>query len=86
MRRVIIVKPEYLNDEELYPLISDVESAWIYLMSDSLIHKNKCTLSCNPGRRIKIINIGYRGDLPPEMYITDEDDLFGLRARNTILQ
>lgn len=68
-----IVKPKYLNNEELYQLISDVEATLIYLMSDSLIHNNKCTLSCNPGQRIKIINIGYRGDLPPEMYIKDED-------------
>ena len=68
-----IVKPKYLNNEELYQLISDVEATLIYLMSDSLIHNNKCTLSCNPSQRIKITNIGYRGDLPPEMYIKDED-------------
>ena len=68
-----IVKPNYLNNEELYQLISDVEATLIYLMSDSLIHNNKCTLSCNPSQRIKITNIGYRGDLPPEMYIKDED-------------
>ena len=43
-----IVKPKYLNNEELYQLISDVEATLIYLMSDSLIHNNKCTLSCNP--------------------------------------
>ena len=54
-------------------MISDVEATLIYLMSDSLIHNNKCTLSCNPSQRIKITNIGYRGDLPPEMYIKDED-------------
>ena len=68
-----IVKPKYLNNEELYQLISDVEATLIYLMSDSLIHNNKCTLSCNPSQRIKITNIGYRGDLQPEMYIKDED-------------
>ena len=68
-----IVKPKYLNNEELYQLISDVEATLIYLMSDSLIHNNKCTLSCNPSQRIKITNIGYRGDLPPEIYIKDED-------------
>ena len=68
-----IVKPKYLNNEELYQLISDVEATLIYLMSDSLIHNNKCTLSCNPSQGIKITNIGYRGDLPPEMYIKDED-------------
>lgn len=68
-----IVKPKYLNNEELYQLISDVEATLIYLMSDSLIHNNKCTLSCNPSQRIKITNIGYRGDLPSEMYIKDED-------------
>ena len=68
-----IVKPKYINNEELYQLISDVEATLIYLMSDSLIHNNKCTLSCNPSQRIKITNIGYRGDLPPEMYIKDED-------------
>ena len=68
-----IVKPKYLNNEELYQLISDGEATLIYLMSDSLIHNNKCTLSCNPSQRIKITNIGYRGDLPSEMYIKDED-------------
>lgn len=68
-----IVKPKYLNNEELYQLISDVEATLIYLMSDSLIHNNKCTLSCNPSQRIKITNIGYRGGLLPEMYIKDED-------------
>ena len=70
-----IVKPKYLNNEELYQLISDVEATLIYLMSDSLIHNNKCTLSCNPSERIKITNIGYRGDLPPEMYIKEEDGI-----------
>lgn len=68
-----IVKPKYLNNEELHQLISDVEATLIYLMSDSLIHNNKCTLSCNPSQRIKITNIGYRGDLSSEMYIKDED-------------
>ena len=73
VRLETIVKPKYLNNEELYQLISDVEATLIYLMSDSLIHNNKCTLSCNPSQRIKITNIGYRGDLPPEIYIKDED-------------
>ena len=68
-----IVKPKYLNNKELYQLISDVEATLIYLMSDSLIHNNKCTLSCNPSQRMKSTNIGCRGDLPPEMYIKDGD-------------
>lgn len=68
-----IVKPKHISDEELVPLISDVEATLIYLMRDSLIHNKKCTLSCNPSQRIKITNVGYRGDLPAEMYINDEE-------------
>lgn len=68
-----IVKPKNLSKEELFQLISDAEATMIYLLSESLIHNNKCTLSCNPCQRIKITNTGYRGNLPTEMYIQDED-------------
>ena len=68
-----IVKPKYIETEDLYQLISDVEATLIYLMSDTLIHNSKCTVSCNPSQRLLITNTGWRGDLPEEMYISDED-------------
>jgi hypothetical protein len=68
-----IVKPKSISDEDLYQLIADAESTLIYLMGDSLIRNVQCISSCNPSQRLHITNTGWRGNLPAEMYISDEE-------------
>jgi hypothetical protein len=68
-----IVKPKSISDEDLYQLIADAESTLIHLMRDSLIRNVQCISSCNPSQRLYITNTGWRGNLPAEMYISDEE-------------
>lgn len=32
-----------------------------------------CKQTCNPNYRLKITNLGYRGDILPEVFISDEE-------------
>jgi hypothetical protein len=68
-----VVKPKSISDDDLYRLIADAESTLIYLMGDSLLHNIQCISSCNPSQRLHITNTGWRGNLPAEMYISDEE-------------
>lgn len=68
-----IVKPKSISEEDMKQLINDAEATLIYCLSDQLIHNTMCTVSCNPSQRLKIINSGFRGNIPAEVYILDEE-------------
>lgn len=68
-----IVSPKNLSAEAMNELISDAEATLIYLMRDKLLHNQQGTRSCSLYNRLLITNTGYRGDLPVEMYIPDEE-------------
>jgi len=68
-----IISPKNISDEELRQLINDAECTLIYTMGDRLKKNIVSTLSCNPNYRLKIKNVGYRGDILPEVFISDED-------------
>lgn len=68
-----VIAPKNISDEELHQLINDAERTLIYTMGDRLKKNIVSTLSCNPSYRLKIKNVGYRGDVLPEVYISDED-------------
>ena len=67
-----LVSPIRLSDEDRRILINDAEMTLIWLMRDSLIHNKQCTQYCCPANRLLIKNIGYRGNLLSEMYISDD--------------
>lgn len=73
MRLGTIVKPQNISEEEMKQLINDAEATLIFCLRDQLIHNTMCTVSCNPSQRLKITNIGRRGNLPAEVYIPDEE-------------
>lgn len=68
-----IVSPKKLSAEAMNELISDAEATLIYLMRDKLLHNRQGTRSCSLYNRLLITNTGYRGGLPAEMYIPDEE-------------
>ena len=68
-----IVSHKSLSWENYSSLIDDVEKTLIWLMRDSLLHNIQCTKDCYPKHRLHIANIGYRGNLPSEMFFTDEE-------------
>ena len=68
-----VVKPKNISEEDMKQLINDAEVTLIYCLSDQLIHNTMCTVSCNPSQRLKIINSGFRGNIPAEVYIADEE-------------
>ena len=71
-----LVSPKRVSDEDRKILINDAEMTLIWLMrnrQNSLIHNKQCTQTCNPTNRLLIKNIGYRGNLLPEMYFSDEE-------------
>lgn len=68
-----IVNPQNLSEEDLKQLINDVEATLIFCLRRQLIHNTKCKNSCNPSQRLRIINVGRRGNIPAEVYIPDEE-------------
>lgn len=68
-----VISPKNISDEELRQLINDAECTLIYTMGDRLKKNIVSTLSCNPNYRLKIKNVGYRGDILPEVFISDEE-------------
>lgn len=68
-----IVSHKTLSWENYDALLNDVEKTLIWLMRDSLIHNKQCMKDCYPKNRLHIKNIGYRGNLPSEMYFNDEE-------------
>lgn len=67
-----VISPVNISDEELYQLINDAERTLIYTMGDRLKKNIVSTQTCNPNDRLKITNVGYRGDILPEVFISDE--------------
>lgn len=69
-----VISPRNISDEELYQLINDAERTLIYTMGrDNLKQNIVSTQSCNPNYRLKIKNVGYHGDIFPEVFILDEE-------------
>lgn len=68
-----IVKPQNISEDEMRQLIYDAESTLIFCLRDQLIQNKMCTASCNPSQRLKIRNIGRRGNIPAEVFIPDEE-------------
>ena len=68
-----IVKPQNISVDEMKQLINDAEATLIFCLRDQLIHNTMCTVSCNPSQRLKIMNIGRRGNIPAEVFIPDEE-------------
>ena len=69
MRLGTIVKPKNISEDDLKQLIGDAEATLIYC----LVQNKMCTISCNPSQRLMITNIGRRGNIPEQVFITDED-------------
>ena len=67
-----LVSPKRISEDDKKQLINDAEMTLIWLMGDSLIHNKQCIKTCSPKNRLYIKNIGYRGNLLPEMFFTDE--------------
>lgn len=72
-----IVSLKNISDEELKELINDAEKTIIFYISNlcndcELIDNVDCrqTISCN--NKLKIKNVGYRGQLPQELYIPED--------------
>lgn len=74
-----IVSPKNISDEELNELINDAEKTIIYYLSNydehDLIDNIDCTKSAKFNNVLRIENIGYKGQLPKEIYIP-EDSLY----------
>ena len=68
-----IVKPKNISEDDLKQLIGDAEATLIYCLGDQLLQNKMCTISCNPSQRLMITNIGRRGNIPGQVFISDED-------------
>lgn len=68
-----IISPKNVSDEELKQLINDEERTLIFTMRDSLKKNKVSTQTSYPKYRLKITNVGYRGDILPEVFISDEE-------------
>ena len=68
-----IVKPVSISEEDLKQIINDAEATLIFCMREQLLHNTMCKVSCNPSQRLKIMNTGRRGNLPAEVYISDDE-------------
>ena len=71
-----IVSPKRISNEERKELINDVEKSLIFYISNidkhELIANVVSTKSSNFNNILKIKNIGYRGHLPEELYISED--------------
>ena len=68
-----IIKPKNISDENLKQLINDAEATLIFCCRNQLIHNTMCMNTCNPTQRLHIFNTGRKGNLPPEIYIPDDE-------------
>lgn len=75
-----IVSPKNVSDEELKELINDAEKTIIYYLSNydehELVDNIDCTKSAIFNNILKIKNIGFRGQLPSELYIPEDGLVF----------
>ena len=71
-----IVHPKNISEEELKTLINDAERTLIFYLSNmdeyKLIANIVSTKSTNFDNILKITNIGYRGQLPKELFIPED--------------
>lgn len=68
-----IVKPKYISEENYKQLINDTESTLIFCCRKQLIHNSMCMKSCSPSQRLYILNTGWRGNIPAEVFISDDE-------------
>lgn len=68
-----LVKSKNISEDDLKQLIGDAEATLIYCLGDQLLQNKMCTVSCNPSQRLMITNIGRRGNIPEQVFISDED-------------
>ena len=68
-----IVKPKSVPEEDLKQLIVDAEATLIYCCRNQLLYNTMCTKSCHTSQRLRILNTGWRGNLPAETYIPDDE-------------
>ena len=68
-----IVKPKNISEDDLKQLIGDAEATLIYCLGDQLLQNKMCTISCNPSQLLMITYIGRRGNIPEQVFISDED-------------
>ncbi|MBQ2883458.1 MAG: hypothetical protein IJE43_06775 [Alphaproteobacteria bacterium] len=71
-----IVSPKSISDEELKELINDAEKTIIFYLSNidehDLVDNVDCTKTAVFNNTLKIKNMGFRGQLPKELYIPKE--------------
>ena len=71
-----IISPKNISEEELKELINDAERTIIFYLSNideqELVANVASTKSTNFDNTLKITNIGYRGQLPEEIFIPEE--------------
>jgi hypothetical protein len=71
-----IVSPKNISEEELKELINDAEKTIIFYMSNisqvELVANVSSTKSIYFDNMLKIKNIGYRGQLPEELFIPED--------------
>lgn len=71
-----IVYPKNCSEEELKALINDAERTIIFYLSNKNEHKLIANIASTKSTAfdyvLKITNIGYRGDLPPELYLSED--------------
>lgn len=68
-----IMKPKHISGENLRQLINDAEATLIFCCRNQLIHNTMCMNTCSPIQRLHIFNTGRKGNLPSEIYISDEE-------------
>ncbi len=71
-----IVSPQNISDDELKELINDAEKTIIFYVSNFndcvLVDNIDCRQSISYNNKLKIRNIGYRGQLPKELFIPED--------------
>lgn len=71
-----IVSPKNISEDELKELINDAERTIIFYLSNidehELIANISSTQTTQFDNTLKITNIGYRGQLPEELFITED--------------
>lgn len=68
-----IVKPKCESEKNLKQLINDAESTLIFCCGEQLVKNKMCKETCNPSQRLHIFNTGWRGNIPEEVFIADDE-------------
>ena len=71
-----IISPKRVEEQKLKELINDAEKTIIFYLSNcsdcELIDNKDCTKTASFENLLKIKNIGYKGQLPKELYIPED--------------